>query len=72
MSAVELVIEKVRHLDEEQARQLLAWLGVQENSSTPQSTVASAQAMLGFARRFRPIPRSTADWLSELREGEQS
>jgi AbrB family looped-hinge helix DNA binding protein len=29
-----------------------------------------AEAMLGYARRFRPEPRSTADWMAELREGE--
>ena len=29
-----------------------------------------ATAMRGFARRFRRQPRSTADWMKELREGE--
>lgn len=29
-----------------------------------------ARAMRGFARRFRPRPRRTADWMAELREGE--
>ncbi len=33
---------------------------------------AGAQAMRGFARRFRPTPRRTADWMAELREGEGS
>ena len=31
-----------------------------------------AQAMRGFARRFRPRPRRTAEWMTELREGEES
>jgi bifunctional DNA-binding transcriptional regulator/antitoxin component of YhaV-PrlF toxin-antitoxin module len=31
-----------------------------------------AQAMRGFARRFRPNPRRTAEWMAELREGEGS
>jgi AbrB family looped-hinge helix DNA binding protein len=35
----------------------------------PPSESPGALAMLGFARRFRPT-RSTADWLAELREGE--
>ena len=29
-----------------------------------------AQAMRGFARRFRTEARTTADWMAELREGE--
>jgi len=29
-----------------------------------------AQAMRGFARRFRPEPRRTSDWMEELRQGE--
>lgn len=31
-----------------------------------------ARAMRGFARRLRPQPRRTADWMAELREGEES
>jgi len=30
-----------------------------------------AEAMLGFARRYRPRARRTADWMRELREGER-
>ena len=29
-----------------------------------------AQAMRGFARRFRSEPRTTREWMAELREGE--
>jgi bifunctional DNA-binding transcriptional regulator/antitoxin component of YhaV-PrlF toxin-antitoxin module len=29
-----------------------------------------AKAMLGFARRFRPEARRTADWMEKLRAGE--
>jgi len=29
-----------------------------------------AEAMRGFARRFRSEPRTTGDWMAELREGE--
>ena len=29
-----------------------------------------AQAMRGFARRFRSNPRTTSDWMAELRDGE--
>ncbi len=31
--------------------------------------VAGAQAMRGYARRFRPV-RRTRDWMAELREGD--
>jgi len=33
---------------------------------------AGAKSMLGFARRYRPEPRRTSDWMRELREGETS
>ena len=36
----------------------------------PEDNPPGAQAMRGFARRFRDQPRSTADWMRELREGE--
>ena len=70
MSAIEMVIEKVRQLDEAHARQLLTWLQGQERAAAPARQPAGALAMLGFARRFRPEPRTTADWMDELRAGE--
>lgn len=70
MSAVDLVIEKVKRLDEGHARHLLAWLQAQEQIAPAQSTPVGARAMLGFARRFRAQARSTNEWMSELREGE--
>lgn len=72
MSAVELAIEKVQRLDETHARQLLAWLQAQEQDAQICAAPLGARAMLGFARRFRAQPRSTADWMAELREGEQT
>lgn len=35
----------------------------------PEAEPAGAVAMLGFSRRFR-APRPTAEWMAELREGE--
>ena len=70
MSAVEMVMEKVKQLDEAHARQLLTWLHGQEGAVAPARQPAGALAMLGFARRFRPEARTTADWLDELRAGE--
>lgn len=34
------------------------------------SAPRGAQAMRGFARRFRAEPRTTAEWMAELRAGE--
>jgi len=71
MSAVEMAIEKVKQLDEANARQLLAWLQGLRLAETPARQPAGAMAMLGFARRFRPQPRATAEWMAELRAGER-
>jgi hypothetical protein len=68
MSAVELAVEKVKQLDESRARKLLAWLVEQEQITSV--TPVGARAMLGFARRFHSQPRSTNEWISELRDGE--
>jgi hypothetical protein len=70
MSAVEMVIEKVKQLDEAHAKLLLSWLQQQERTTTTINQPAGAVAMLGFARRLRPTPRTTADWMNELRAGE--
>ena len=70
MSAVETAVEKVRHLDEAHARELLAWLESQAAPQTPPPAPRGAMAMLGFARRIRPQPRTTDEWMAELRAGE--
>jgi len=69
MSALEMVLERVKSLDETRARQLLAWLAGQEQSARA-GVPLGARAMLGFARRLRSEYRSTGLWMSELREGE--
>ena len=66
-----MVMEKVKQLDEAHARQLLTWLQGQEGAPAPARQPAGAMAMLGFARRLRPEPRTTADWMDELRAGER-
>lgn len=70
MSTVEIVLEKVRSLDDAHARQLLAWLEAQETTPSALPDPMGARAMLGFARRFHAQPRSTSDWMNELRDGE--
>ena len=71
MSSVEMALEKVKLLDELHAQRLLAWLQDQDRAAVKARTPAGAMAMLGFARRFHPQPRPTADWLEELRAGER-
>jgi hypothetical protein len=71
MSAVETAVEKVKRLDEARARQLLAWLESQTVTAKPEATPPGAMAMLGFARRIRPQPRTTEEWMAELRAGER-
>ena len=71
MSAVEMALEKVKQLDDAHARQLLVWLGKLENADSISRKPAGAMAMLGFARRFHPIPRTTGEWMAELRAAER-
>jgi hypothetical protein len=71
MSAIERAIEKVKHLDEAHAQQLLRWLEGEEQFTRAKVAPLGAQAMLGFARRFRSQARTTANWMCELREGER-
>ena len=70
MSTVEMAIEKIRLLDDAHAQQLLAWLDAQERRETLHTAPLGAMAMLGFARRFHPQPRTTGEWMAELRAGE--
>jgi hypothetical protein len=72
MNAVEIAIQKVKNLDEEGALRLIEWLRNVEQPILNRTAPAGARAMLGFARRLRPEPRSTAEWMAELREGEKS
>ena len=71
MSAIELALEKVKHLDEGHARRLLAWLQAQEPLAPVPAAPVGARALLGFARRFRAEARPTAVWMAELREGDR-
>lgn len=71
MTATEQAIEKVRRLTEEQAQQLLGWIGEFDRAATPKTAAPGDVAMLGFARRFYTEPRTTAQWLREMREGEE-
>lgn len=71
MSTVETAIEKVKQLDETHARRLLVWLQALEAPTAPPGQPLGAMAMLGFARRFHTQPRTTAEWMAELRAGKR-
>ena len=66
-----MAVEKVRQLDNEHARRLLAWLETQESAEMRQPAPLGAMAMLGFARGFHSQPRTTGEWMAELRSGER-
>lgn len=72
MSAVEIAIEKVKGLDEAQARELIRWLQAQSRQVVHPRPAAGARAMLGFARKFGRPARTTADWMNEIRDGERN
>lgn len=71
---VSIPAELRKEMELDRGRRLL-WERVSErelrvrvlSDSTP---ARGAEAMRGFARRFRDTPRRTADWMTELREGE--
>ena len=70
VSAVETALDKVRHLDEPAALRLLAWIDTHTASKVTNARPKGAMAMLGFARKFHPKPQTTADWIKELRAGD--
>jgi hypothetical protein len=70
MSAVELALEKVKELSESDAQELLAWLLQLQDADKRSGKSASAKTAQGFARRYRNQPRSTEEWMKELREAE--
>ena len=66
-----MAMEKIQRMDEAHARQLLAWLEAQQQTEVPRAAPLGARAMLGFARHFHPQPRTTDEWMTELRAGER-
>jgi hypothetical protein len=61
----------VKRLPEDKALRVLQLIADLE---VPLATaqVGSFSSALGFARRYRNQSRTTADWMKELREGEQN
>lgn len=72
MSTIDIALQRVAKLDEQLACELLLWL---DTRSRPQPAAQKeqplgAKAMIGFALQCGRAPRSTADWMKELREGD--
>lgn len=72
MSTVELALKEVRCLDEQTAGRLLEWLARNKTASTAPAPKAplGIDAMIGFARHLHAEPKTTAEWMAELRAGE--
>ena len=72
MNTIQLALQRVSLLDETLAARLIAWLDSQKTAPPPprQEKPLGARAMIGFARREGRAPRTTADWMKELREGD--
>ncbi len=73
MNTVDLAMQRVAGLDEALASKLLDWLDGQQaiRSAPSKEPPLGAQAMIGFALRGGRPPRATAEWMRELREGDE-
>ena len=74
MSATEQLLERVKGLDEEEAKTMLDLL----DTLPPKTAKAKASvggpvdvyAMIGYAKKYNPPYKTTAEWMTVLREGE--
>ncbi|NBV21688.1 MAG: hypothetical protein EBS05_07170 [Proteobacteria bacterium] len=75
MSATEQLLERVKLLDEAQAKTVLGMLE-KLPVKAPKRKSAKAKpsgiyAMLGYAKKYNHPYKTTAEWMSVLREGEK-
>lgn len=72
MNTTQLAMQRVSLLDESLAARLIAWLDSQKMAppAPRQEKPLGARAMIGFALSDGRAPRTTADWMQELREGD--
>jgi hypothetical protein len=75
MSATEQLLERVKLLDEAQAKTVLGMLEkLPPKAPARKSTKAKATgvyAMLGYAKKYNHPYKTTAEWMAVLREGEK-
>jgi len=72
MSATEQLIERVKTLDEAQARTLLDVLGtLKPAAGLVRQQPAGARATRGWIKKYNHPYRTTAEWMHVLREGEK-
>ena len=74
MNVVEQAMQRVASLDEETASKLIEWLDRQQTArpSPSKQQPLGAQAMIGFALHRGRGPRTTAEWMKDLRDGESA
>jgi len=73
MSATEQLIERVKTLDEAQAREMLRLLDTTgprpvERTATKAGGIWS---VMGYAKKYNHPYKTTAEWMAVLREGEK-
>jgi len=73
MSATEILQERVKQLDEEQATKVLALLDQMppKTSKPAGERVSGMDKALGYAKKYNHPYKTTAEWMKVLREGEQ-
>ncbi len=75
MSATEQLLERVKGLDEAQARTVLGMLDQIAGKPPARKTKAQRKggvwSVLGYAKKYNHPYKTTAEWMAVLREGEK-
>ena len=74
MSATEQLLERVKSLDETQAKTVLGMLDklpAKRSGRKPAKKPTGVYAMLGYAKKYNHPYKTTAEWMAVLREGEK-
>lgn len=77
MSATEQLLERVKLLDEAQARTVLGMLEKLPTAPPAQTPRAKAKgeggvwSVMGYAKKYNHPYKTTAEWMAVLREGEK-
>lgn len=71
MSATEQLMERVKTLNEDEAKQFLDLLNQLPPSPKSEAQPRGAMAALGWAKKYNHPYKTTAEWMAVLREGEK-
>ena len=76
MSATEQLLERVKELDEQQAKTVLEMLAKlppkNAKPHAPANNPVDVYAMVGYAKKYNHDLKTTEEWMKELREGEDA